>query len=196
MKSFFTSVGAVILASALFFSCASTKIDYQALASENTPENSVVVVLIGADWFRDMNYVQINPSCPHDKFVFKSSFRVTPPLKPGSVYISALNEKDFDFFDFPGVNTEQYNVMNNPKPASQYGQKIYAPKKPGLYFTYYNENPSAYYENPLEIKKIYDEYKITSVFNRQMRETKSASKVYAGTAWESVFNKAFEELSK
>ncbi len=185
MKSFFTSVVAVFVASILFFSCGSTKFaypDYAELSQSNTPENSVVIVF--QETVIDSIRVQIDPSFPHDRFKLARDGYFTPPLKPGSTYIRMYDDENFDFTEIPCISVYYYGALNYEEEYSIYGKKIHVPTKPGLYFA-----------NGLEYRQI-SLSETKQVDKKTLKKIKKAAKVYKGTSWESFINEKLEEMSK
>lgn len=173
---------AILLASIQFLVFSAVpKVDYAEKTKDNTPENSVVIILLSQVY--DAILVQVNPNFPHDKIVIPESTMFTPPLKPGSSYIRTIDEKQVKTIAAPCTQIYDLGFLNYEKAESIYGRKIRVPIKPGLYFAYYT----------VEGMKIAETHEIDS---NTLKKIQKAAKVYAGTSWETCINKKLEEMSK
>ena len=204
MKSFFSSVGAIFAASILFFSCASTDVDFTELGMEKTPENSVVMIFVSF-YGGGLEMVQINPAYPAGKAsATDKNGGATEPLIPGAcymIYYPGLEKTAWagipsidGSIAFPYLNATQTDKMT-------YGRRIEVPAKPGLYVYYPEIDIDAIKEsNAIVIGKLtndMDEWHKIPMYRKNIQKCFiKASKAYAGTAWEPLIDEYVEEWSE
>ncbi|MBR1536650.1 MAG: hypothetical protein IJ630_06915 [Treponema sp.] len=204
MKSFFSSVGAIFAASILFFSCASTDVDFTELGMEKTPENSVVMIFVSF-YGGGLELVQINPAYPAGKAsATDKNGGATEPLIPGAcymIYYPYLEETPWA--GIPSIENSIGFAYLNEKQTDKLslGHRIEVPSKPGLYVYYPKIDIDAIKEsNAIVIGKLTNDmeewHKIPSYRNRIRKCFEKASKAYRGTAWESLINEYVEEWSE
>ena len=201
----FKKMIAGLFASAMCFSffAASSKIDYVKLGTENTPENSVVMIFAG---YNEFAVRQINPEFPVNKFKVKEDSGCTPPLVPGSCYM--IHSYDVPVKGkAPGLPCMGYlwTISLNAKEPEHfgYGTKISVPTEPGLYVYYVQYDIDAIKDsNRIIIGNVdnmndLDAWKKSSVVRNKMKKIfEKSAKLYAGTEWEELINEYVKEWSK
>lgn len=203
MKSFFKYAVALMVSSLMFFSCATTKIDYAAMAEEHTPENSVVLIYLNQG---DYDLVQINPEFPADRFTVNDEAGCTKPLAPGSCYFKTIIDdtiEDFAWTGTPCIGDSLPLVNLNTTQTEKFtrGRRITVPSKPGLYVYYPQYDIDAIKNsNTIVIGKLtndIEEWKKSSITRNAMRKRlQKCAELYAGTAWEPLIQKYVEEWTK
>ena len=204
MKKFWSTV-AVFASAVLFFSCGSTKVDYQARAQESTPENSVVMIFMGIQSGMDYDLSQINPNFKPNWIPIDDSRYVTTPMEPGSCYIVNRLTKDLRGYErryggLPSLTDSLPFAYLNEKAPKHFGAgtKILVPDEPGFYIQWlFIDVQKMKDDGRIVIGKAadsVDDYKNSAIGRFYVRgRLKKAAKKYAGTAWEAVINKELEE---
>ena len=182
---------------------ASKKIDYAALGTENTPDNSVVMIFAGYD---DFAVRQINPKFPVNKFEVKADACCTPPVVPGSCYMIHSFETPLKgkHWGLPCMGYAWTVSLNAKQPEHfGYGTKISVPTKPGLYVYYVQydvdaiKNSGGIVIGNLDKMNDLDAWKESSIVRNKMKRIfEKSAKNYAGTAWEPLINEYVKEWSK
>lgn len=178
---------------------ADTKLDYSALGTEFTPENSVVILYVGFQFSDSSEFYQINPDYPPNHFRWEEKSGCTAPMVPGSCYIKA--QADVEKGSWAGSPSIAYSlpiVYLNKEPTEKWvnGIRITVPSKPGLYVSYAQLDMEALkgsivIGNPTNDTNEWKKSKFAC--NYIQKYFKNCAKIYEGTPWEPLINEYVKE---
>ena len=174
---------------------ADSKVDYVALGTEFTPENSVVMIFVG--YYGNSDFYQINPEFPPNHFQVKEASGCTVPLVPGSCYVKASSDMSGSWTGSPSIVYSLPIIYLNKEQDDkwQLGLKVTVPSEPGLYVYYAHLDMESMKDRAYIMigDPDADPHESRFICNRMVKYFQNSAKLYEGTPWEPLINEYVKE---